>query len=57
MDFLFALTLVAAVMLAAVLSASRTGCSSQHRAGLRVADIEARLAAERERTDTPVGRW
>ncbi|MFE3028963.1 hypothetical protein [Nocardia tengchongensis] len=57
MDFILAIALAATVMLAAALSSSRTTHPAQHRAGARVADIQARLEAEGERTFDRPRRW
>lgn len=57
MEVVLAVTLAATVMLAAALRSSRTTHPAQHRAGVDVTDIAARLAAERERTYLPARRW
>lgn len=57
METIFAITLFAAVMLAAALTSSRPRHAPQHREGLAVASIEARLRAE-ARSRVPIGaRW
>lgn len=55
MESVLALILTAITLLAAALSSSHTGHSAQHRAGASVADIRARLEAERDRS--PFRRW
>lgn len=57
METILAIMLFAAVMLAAARTSSRTRHAPQHRDGLTVADIEARLRVE-ARSRVPIGaRW
>ncbi|MFF0612459.1 hypothetical protein ACFYUD_27715 [Nocardia tengchongensis] len=57
MDLILAITMAATVMLAAALSSSGTTHPAQHRSGVGVADIRARIAAERECAHRSVRRW